>query len=56
MFFAFDGNSGGTLASVTSGIVDDDSVFLSSLKSMAKAAGTVSAFMRLSTEAKYPLD
>eukprot|EP00750_Incisomonas_marina_P017883 INCI2551.2.p2 GENE.INCI2551.2~~INCI2551.2.p2 ORF type:complete len:192 (+),score=34.61 INCI2551.2:330-905(+) len=56
MYFAFNGNGGDLLASVANGILDDDEQFVDTLSTAGQAAGVVAAFMRISTEAKYPID
>jgi hypothetical protein len=53
MFFAFDGNGGDVLASIASGILDDEAQYLETMEVLGKAAGVVAAFMRVSTETKY---
>lgn len=55
-FFAYDGNTKDVLATVCLGILDDEQSYLDAMDTMRAAASVVTAFIRMSTEAKYPVE
>ena len=55
-YFAFDGNTNDVLASICLGIFDDEQMYLDAMDTMCSAASVVSAFIRMSTEVKYPVE